>query len=191
MLVYDIEIIKAVPGREPPIPGVEYCKGWDDKENMGVSVICAFDTWDRRFRVFTKENFAEFERLAANRKVAGFNSMAFDDVVCGHQGVKVETEYDLLQELWAGAGLARRWEGKHHAGFGLDATAKANGFAGKTGYGGLAPAQWQQGLYGTVIDYCLEDVRLTYELIQKANYLGELRDPRDPTSKLRVKRIST
>ena len=184
-LVYDVEIIKAVPSRDlvkhPLVEGVDYCDGWGDKENMGVAVICAYDALESRYRVFTDGNFDEFEELATQRRVAGFNSIEFDDVVCGHAGIKVTTNYDLLQELWVAAGLGRAYEHPTHAGFGLDATAKANGMSGKTGYGGTAPIDWQQGKFGKVIDYCLEDVRLTWRLICRAAEMP-LNDPRQEMS---------
>ncbi|MGL5748929.1 MAG: hypothetical protein ACRCXT_00260, partial [Paraclostridium sp.] len=40
ILIYDCEIIKAI--RDPKkvdLAHIEYCNGWDDYENMGISVI--------------------------------------------------------------------------------------------------------------------------------------------------------
>lgn len=57
MLVYDIEIIKAIPQKDSPKKqGIEYCKGWHDHQNMGISVIGAYSFEDDRYRVFTKDN---------------------------------------------------------------------------------------------------------------------------------------
>ncbi len=187
MLIYDLEIIKAIPDRSGQRePDIEYCAGWDDHTNMGVSVIGAYDAIEDRYRVFTRETFSEFEALANDRHLIGFNSIHFDDQVLHHVGVEVETDYDLLQELWGAAGLGRHFEYPSHVGFGLDATAKANGYGGKTGWGGYAPVQWQRGEYGTVIDYCLEDVRLTWRLVQQVMSVGALRDPRDPNKWLNL-----
>ena len=34
-LIYDLEIVKAIPDRNKPNePGIEYCAGWDDHANM-------------------------------------------------------------------------------------------------------------------------------------------------------------
>ena len=188
MIVYDIEIMKAIQGRnEPRAEGIEYCAGWNDKANMGVSVIGAYDVLTGRTRVFTEGNFDEFESLARARIVAGFNSIAFDDVVCGHHGIKVETTYDLLQEVWVAAGLGRKFVFQTHAGYGLDAMAKANGHDGKTGWGGSAPADWQRGHYGKVIDYCLEDVRLTWKLLEQVSERGWLFSPKREGEKLLIR----
>ena len=105
--------------------------------------------------------------MATHRLVAGFNSMSFDDNVCFKSaGIHVTTNYDLLRECWRADGLGEVFEYPSHAGYGLDALAKANGLTGKTGHGADAPVDWQRGHYGKVIDYCLEDVRLTAKLIQ-------------------------
>ena len=187
MLIYDLEIVKAIPDRKKARePDIEYCAGWDDHANMGVSVIGAYDVIEHRFRVFTKEAFGDFEALAKDRMVIGFNSIHFDDRVLAAIGINVTTEWDLLQEMWVAAGLGREFKLSSHIGFGLDATAKANGFSGKTGWGGAAPIQWQRGEYGRVIDYCLEDVRLTWRLVKQVLELGELQDPRNPSKTLNI-----
>ena len=65
-----------------------------------------------------------------------------------------------------------------HAGYGLDALAIANGLTGKTGHGADAPVDWQLGRYGSVIDYCLEDVRITAKLIHKVIMGDPLTSPK-------------
>ena len=179
LLVYDLEIVKAIPPRVGELEeGIEYCAGWDDHANMGVSVIGAYDFETERTRVFLADNFDEFETLAAERTVAGFNSVKFDDAVCAAAGLKVRTEYDLLVELWRAVGLGPTFRPATHGGYGLDATAQANGLPGKTGHGALAPVLWQRGEYGSVIDYCLEDVRLTEQLIRWVGERGSLECPK-------------
>jgi hypothetical protein len=39
--IFDLEIIKAIPPKDEAdrIPGIEYCAGWKDFENMGISCI--------------------------------------------------------------------------------------------------------------------------------------------------------
>jgi hypothetical protein len=172
IIVYDLAIIKAIPGKEPRIEGIEYCSGWQDLTNMGVSVIGAYDFAEDRYRVFTKDNWAEFYHLSCDSRniMAGFNSIPFDNnVLEGSEIVYIqETQcYDLLREIWRGAGLGEQFEYPSHMGYSLDAVAKANGLGGKTGNGALAPIDWQRGNIGTVIDYCLQDVAITAKLIKK------------------------
>ena len=183
MLVYDIEIVRAIPPKDGvPLVGVEYCEGWDDHANMGIAVICAYDYHTGRYRVFTEGNFGEFQELVDNPRthpVVGFNSIKFDDAVCAAHNLCISTDYDLLVEMWKAAGLGPVFQYPTHTGFGLDATAAANFGKHKTGNGALAPVHWQQGKYGTVIDYCLEDVRLTKMLLDKVLFEGYITDPRN------------
>ena len=84
-VIYDLEIIRAIPGggdKEPRIEGIEYCEGWEDYANMGISCLCAYDYHEGRYRVFTERNQGEWMKLFANRDiVVGFNSARFDHKV--------------------------------------------------------------------------------------------------------------
>mgnify|MGYP001588336156 CR=1 FL=1 len=43
MIIIDVEIEKGILGRgEIPIAGIEYCNGWRDFDNMGVSGACRY-----------------------------------------------------------------------------------------------------------------------------------------------------
>ena len=187
-IVYDLEIVKGVQGRnEARVEGIEYCEGWDDHAGMGISVLCAYDYEDGRYRVFTKDNRQEFLWLTREpRLVVGFNSMRFDQKVVeaawGREfHVAPDYQYDILREIWIGQGLdPNSYVGRTHGPYGLNAMAGANLNRGKTGSGELAPIQWQRGEIGSVIDYCLEDVRLTRLLLNKIVTEGGLRAPRAP-----------
>jgi len=187
MLIFDCEIVKAIESRkEPRIEGIEYCKGWRDFEGMGISVIGAYDYRTERYRAFTAAGngggYDEFRGLVDEHDiVVGFNSIKFDNKLCAAHDITVpdEKSYDILREMWLAAGLdPDTFNPKTHGGFGLDGTAGANFKLNKTGHGGLAPVLWQRGCYGQVIDYCLEDVRLTKLLLDRILRSGELIDPR-------------
>lgn len=166
--VYDIEIVKGIADKKSPtIPGIEYCAGWNDHANMGISVIGVYDYLEDRSRVFLKDNFADFVALVNTRDIAvSFNGIGFDNKVITHGGCDIsETKsYDLLAEIWAASGLARTFSYPTHIGFGLDAVCSLNFGTTKSGSGALAPVLWQQGRFGEVIDYCLNDVALTKQL---------------------------
>ena len=178
MLVYDIEIKKAILGRgEEPQEGVEYCEGWSDHEAMGVSTVCCYDYKEDRYRVFCEDNMGEFLALTYARDIlVSFNGVGFDNKVLAHalpapaeplkwlnatpclaEPLKWlnEKSYDIFAEIRDVSGI---W-------CGLDATIKANGLgAGKTGNGALAPVWYQTGEWGRLIDYCLMDTKLTKQL---------------------------
>jgi hypothetical protein len=196
ILIYDIEIKKAILGKnENPIPGIEYCDGWHDHENMGISCIGAYDYYTERYRVFMDDNKDEFaEAVDAADVIVGFNNMAFDNSVINatwpfsEPGIYLkEKSYDLLVSIWEAAGLGPKFEYPRHIGFGLDACCAANFGARKTGNGALAPVHYQRGEIGKVIDYCLNDVALTKRLLDLVIHSGQILDPRDPSAILNVK----
>jgi hypothetical protein len=192
MLVYDIEIKKAIPSKNGPrLPDIEYCEGWRDHANMGIAVLGAYDYVERRARIFMKDNLDEFVRLTEQHDViVGFNSIAFDNkIVLAELGVDLTPKsYDILVELWRGAGLAPVFNFRTHGGFGLDAACKANFDTEKTGNGALAPVDFQRGNFGTVVDYCLNDVRLTCQLLDRIIAYSAVADPRNPKNSLTIQR---
>lgn len=166
LLVYDCEIVKAIPSRnEEEVPGIEYCGGWRDFSNMGISVVCAYDYKTKQFRVFLEDNFAELDALFRERTAAAFNGRAFDDCLVAAHGMSVADVYDPLQAIWHGAGLGPTFDPRTHGGYGLDAVCEANFGIRKSGNGALAPIWWQQGKRGQVIDYCMNDVFMEKTLV--------------------------
>lgn len=176
IIVYDIEILRAIPDGKCA-PGIDYCKGWDDKKSMGISVICAYTYADDKYHVFCKDNFTDFQLLTLSCPViVGFNSESFDDVVCGYNGLEVKTTFDILREFYKAIGLCPypdRYT-SDYAGFGLDPLCRANHIGGKNLNGAEAPVYWQRGMVGYVIDYCLNDVYMTKALFDLIVGRGKL-----------------
>lgn len=172
-LIYDLEIVKAIPDKKkPPLPGIEYCEGWNDHAGMGISVLCAYDSVEKRMRVFCEDNRDEFVELANERwPLVSFNGLSFDNRVIQAAWdftIVSASCYDLLAEVWRASGLAPEFRFPTHMGYGLGACCEANGIQRKTGHGALAPIDWQRGKIGKVIDYCVNDVLMTWQLWQKA-----------------------
>jgi hypothetical protein len=191
-IVYDIEIIKGIPsGKDPTLEDIEYCEGWHDHKNMGISVIAAYDYVTGRFRTFLRDNFIGFAELLVERNWhVGFNNIGFDNKVLRASQIYLgdERSYDILAEMWRAADLdPTSFEWNTHGGYGLDETAMVNMGAKKSGHGALAPVQWQRGQYGAVIDYCLEDVRLTKRLMDRILANGFLVSPKHTDRVLRVR----
>ncbi|MBU0680116.1 MAG: hypothetical protein KKD73_01720 [Proteobacteria bacterium] len=174
-LIFDAEIIKAIPvegvGR---IEGIDYCEGWHDFPGMGISVICAYDCLEARFRVFCGDNHKELADLIAKRRwIIGFNSQGFDEpllAACWNIHIPPEKSYDLQAQIWEAAGLGPIYQSPGHGGYSLDKCCRANlhGVA-KSGDGAMAPIDWQRGRIGAVIDYCLGDVTALRLLIEGMN----------------------
>ena len=183
LIIYDCEIKKAIQGRnEERIPDVEYCDGWRDFTGMGISVIAAYDVNRQQTRVFCDDNFWEFKALVDNQenRLLGFNNWKFDDELVKTIGVELpkERSLDLLRKIWQANRLdPDNFNPRTHGGYGLDACAQINLGIGKSGSGAFAPVLWQRGRIGQVIDYCIRDVMLTYQLYIRAKQ-GIFTDPK-------------
>lgn len=187
ILIYDCEIIKAI--RDPKkvdLAHIEYCNGWDDYANMGISVIGVNIIDIGLDMVFTHNINTDLQNfqigLDETDVLVGFNNQSFDDKLLKANGFIIPehvVNYDLLAEIWEGAGLSREFVYPTHAGFGLDAICKANGLGEKSGDGANAAVLWQKGKHQEVIDYCENDIKLTRKLFDLIQETGEIRDPRE------------
>lgn len=175
MLVFDAEIKKAILGRkDEAIPGIEYCDGWKDFIGMGISVIAVYDLQDDKYRVFLEDNLDELKELIENRDYAiGFNNNSFDNKLLKAHGIEIpeEKSFDLLAAIKDETGTNR--------GLGLGAINKANFTTTKNGDGAFAPILWQQKQYGKVIDYCINDVKMTLNILIRLLEVGFIADPRN------------
>jgi hypothetical protein len=177
IVVYDLEIAKSILGKnEFPKPNIEYCNGWSDHANMGITVLAAYDLETDQTHVYCEDNLPEFFKLLSEREYrAGFNNINFDDKVLlanGYEFPANNHSYDLMKELMRGAGTTS------FAGFNLDACCITNFNICKSGNGALAPVLWQQGKIGEVINYCIRDVFLTTKLLNRILDAEHLYDPR-------------
>ena len=192
MLIYDVEIKKAILSKNTPkMEDVDYCGGWTDHENMGISVICAYDYSTDRHRVFTDSNKEEFFRLLDTSDVlVGFNNIGFDNkVISANWGVMPEDKYyDIQVEIWTGVGLGPDFNLYTHSGYDLDNVCLVNFGLHKSGNGAMAPVEWQRGRYGNTIDYCLHDVKLTKHLLDKIISDGYIRHPKNPGAIIEVRK---
>jgi DEAD/DEAH box helicase domain-containing protein len=160
IIVYDLEIKKTI----------EEAGGWGAHDRMGISVACAYDFREMRFRVFLEDNMKEFvERLnEPETLISGFNICDFDNKVLRGSGypLKPDSElliYDMLLESRMGAlGKQRAIKG----GFKLDDHLRVMGLPMKTANGALAPIWYKEGKIGKVIDYCIADVHAELSLFR-------------------------
>lgn len=185
LITLDCEIVKAIP---PPddddrIDHIEYCAGWGDFYNMGISCVVVHDLENNNTAAFTSDDLHELQHLInISQVVATFNGVNFDSKLLEANGVFIpdDKHYDLLREIWISKGLDPDiYNNDTHGGYGLDAIAKANGYEGKTGNGAEAPIWWQQAEFDKVISYCNNDVTLLDDLLFEIVHNGGLFDPTD------------
>ncbi|WP_330203625.1 hypothetical protein [Cyanobacterium sp. Dongsha4] len=206
LLIYDCEIINLIRNiKEPMNPNYSYCSHWSDFNNMGISVIGTWRNFDLitvlgknyiiplpwgKYEAFVNyqgnreqgtgnsECFRKFYKLyCLCDRLIGFNSISFDDMLCKSNGMKINTDFDLLCEVREAVGMPRHYvRGKTKGGYNLNNLAVTNGLGAKSGSGKLAPILWQDGKHQQVIDYCLNDVKLVRSLYFKF-INGLLKDP--------------
>lgn len=176
-IIYDCEIIRCIPQRgQENDPAFKYCQGWGDYFGMGISVIGhQFNNNPPEYSLTTVDFDEWVDSKPSDAVVIGFNSLAFDDqLITANGSAKYNiTQYDLLCEVRVAAGLQRndRPRGQTYA---LGALAEANGLV--KGKGVLAPVLWQQGRCRTVIEYCLNDVLITSQILD-LGLAGKLVNP--------------
>jgi hypothetical protein len=186
-VLYDLEIIKAIPGKSKPIDGIEYCGGWGDHSNMGISVIgfCDFFVFDHdafvigdpQYVIGDEYGLQSFKQYAnQNEGIIGFNSKNFDDKVMSASGFSITTNYDLLDEVRLAAYGSKSFQDApqgHSYKLGLIAAVNK---CSKTGDGANAAIEWQQGMHKKVIEYCMNDVAISAKIL-KLGLEGKLKDP--------------
>lgn len=189
-LIYDCEIVRCIPDKSGLQPDLEYCQGWHDHAGMGISLIGTWASWIDEIKLYPESAFDQFQAKANEAElIVGFNSLSFDDKLCAANGLQVETDYDLLSEVWAAAGMPRRYTyGQTRAGYKLENLAQANLGRGKSGSGELAPVLWQTSRQWQVATYLTDDILITKKIWEKRSHLvdpttGEiltLREPEQP-----------
>jgi hypothetical protein len=175
IVVYDLEIKNVIDGQKIT---------WTDFEKMGISVGCAFDYRENKFRVFLDDNINELvERLnEPDTLIVAFNNISFDNnLLRKTASVKLNPEsdlrnYDMLIESKKAVNA-----GKFDKGFKLDDHLQTMNLKMKTANGAMAPIWFQQGKIGTLIDYCLTDVtveRALFEHIYVNGTMASLNNPK-------------
>lgn len=182
-IIYDLEIKKAIPTPQGKELGIEYCEGWRDHNNMGISVMGVYDSTQRKYLFFDDFSKEAFKLLCKNKVCIGFNNINFDNRVIASawgQEFVPETCFDILREVWLGLQLnPDAFDPKTHSGYGLDALCQKNIGLTKTGNGAFAPVLWQKQRYAELYSYCLNDVMITHQLLEYLYERGGLRNPKN------------
>jgi hypothetical protein len=183
------------------VVGVQPC-GWSAPIAWVDEAYAGKDSWVRRdllkfdqdgtealcsATVFRQPSLNQWFEANDETLLIGFNSKSFDDKLLQANGINIKTDYDLLEEIRLAAFGSTRWQDTPNGcGYSLGEIGEANGCL-KTGDGELAPVLWQQGRYEEVIKYCLNDVKITHELLL-LGWAGRLVDP-NTGKKLRTRSL--
>jgi DEAD/DEAH box helicase domain-containing protein len=133
-----------------------------DPAALDLSVICIYDYETDKYSSFTKETLADlWPILEKADMLIGFNNDHFDTPLLNkyYSGdlTKIKS-LDLMKEIKKS--LGRRIK--------LDTIAEATLGRNKTGHGLEATVWWKKGEKQKVIDYCIEDVKITKDVYEYA-----------------------
>lgn len=140
---------------------------------LGVSVACAFDSKTQEWLVFRESELPKLFALCEKRLVVGYNIRGFDLPVLATYGLKQEKldVFDLMFDIEL---LTRQRYVK------LDSVAQGTLGVGKSADGLMAIEWWRSGQEQKVIDYCLQDVKVTRDVFEYGRKEGRVFIQRAP-----------
>lgn len=158
-----------IPKNGQPEFGVEYADNWTDYKGMGISCCCV-QTSEGMAHVYDDSDLSDLQMLINySEKIVTFNGEGFDFPLLETFGMIIPraTSVDLLALYKARTGKRAK----------LQDLARRNLNVGKTGDGAFAPILYQEGKTVELVNYCFNDVGLTYRLWKKIKTQGFLLDP--------------
>jgi len=134
--------------------------GANDPALLDLSVVCVYDSKTDKYMSFLEEDLPKlWPILESADLLIGFNSDHFDTPLLNkyYSGDLTKMKsIDLMKTIQET--LGRR--------IGLGTVAEETFGAGKSAHGSQAMEWWAQGKYQEVIDYCIQDVKITKDLYE-------------------------
>jgi hypothetical protein len=171
------------------IDEVEYCGGWDDFENMGIACVCTYSFCFDEYKVFFKDGLGSFCQylLENGLSVSGYNISNFDlpllmkhEDLCSLPKYGFSQVYDLFRQICLAAGQDPNNINKDTlSGYDLDTVSRFNIGTGETFGEPLPQLYWHKDKYWETINYCLNNVKITKELIDLVVSRGFLFSPKE------------
>lgn len=166
-------------------PIEELPDGWNSTHLAGVGCAVIYDMSEDRYLVYgdTEGELRNLRnRLLNADRITTWNGWQCDlPVIFNLQKPNKALQFsktsdDLLKRCWLSQQLnPDEYNANTHGGWSLDAVSKATlGSNGKTGNGASAAKMLKMGLWGKVVDYCINDVKLTRDLVIHTDKTGYL-----------------
>lgn len=145
--------------------------GWSNIDKLGLAAAVTYDVEHDKYSRFTEDQAPELidELLSASR-IVGFNVLRFDYVVLRPYGLQLTDDLraktiDMLAAVYAHLGFRLSLDNLAGTSLGEQKTAD-----------GLAAVRWYRaGKIEQVLDYCEQDVRVTYRLWRFGAEQGHLK----------------
>lgn len=129
-------------------------------EKLDVSVVCAYFYADDSWRSYTVDTIPQLLKdLEAADCLIGYNSVGFDVPVLNkyYAGDLLQVpQLDMLDKIRESLGYRIK----------LDDVAAATVGTHKSAHGLQAVAWWKEGKVQEIIDYCMQDVKVTKEVFE-------------------------
>jgi DEAD/DEAH box helicase domain-containing protein len=183
-IVVDVEIKKTIQ----ETPG-----GWESTHLLGVACAVVYEYRSGAYRVYgdTERDLERLRaRILAADRVSGFNTFRFDfpcifgfsrtdwDGLRGDPKNRLQaTSNDLLRRIWEGLGLDPDEFTSRHRGWSLNNVSGETLGRKKIGNGADAPEWYQNGEWGRVVNYCLDDVKIEKGLTDFIDHHGYVLGP--------------
>lgn len=133
-----------------------------------LSIAVSYEEESGQYRTFTEANVGELvDQLFSARLVVGFNLLGFDYRVLRpytDRKLSLLPTLDIFDHVYRRTGYRSK----------LDTIAAETVGARKTSHGLEALRWWREGKVDKVIEYCKEDVRLTYEVYRFGKEQGAI-----------------
>jgi len=153
--------------------------GWDHIDKLGISVACAYDSKTDQFLSYEEKDLKKLIELCEERLIVGYNIRGFDLPVMVPYGLKIQglDVFDIMFDIQT---LTRRPALK------LDAIAQATLGTGKSADGLMAVEWYKKGEIQKIIEYCLQDVKVTRDVFQFGRQNGFIKIQNSESSQTQV-----
>lgn len=135
-------------------------------EGLRVSVVCVYYSGDDSWESYTEDRLPElFSKLEGVDGIVGYNTIGFDIPVLNayYAGDLLKIpQIDMLDRIRQSLGFRLK----------LDTVAAATVGAKKSAHGLQAVQWWKEGRVQDVIDYCMQDVKVTKEVFDFGSEKG-------------------
>lgn len=137
---------------------VDAVGGWKNFKQLEASVACAYDSRTDKFLTYRESELGALAELCKERLIIGYNVIGFDLPILEKYGVPPISELDVF-DIMIDFHNVSGWKFVK-----LEKIAQATLGVGKSADGLMAVEWWKTGEIDKIIEYCLQDVKVTRDV---------------------------